>query len=369
MARVTRSILAINCGSSSLKFGLYGDEDGALKLLLEGAAEEVGTGNSTFWWKTGEDGAKKQETPDLRDHEAAIEQALRVLRESGIPGAQAIGHRVVHGGLKVRRHQVLTPQVLQDLESAVTFAPLHVPAAVAAIKAVAAREPDMPQVVCLDTAFHESLPDVSHYFALPRQISDSGVVRFGFHGLSIESILRRVNSVPKRVVVAHLGGGCSVTAILEGKSIDTSMGLTPTGGMMMGTRCGDLDPGVLVYLMRNGFDTPEKLEQLVGHDSGLSGISGIGSDLRKIDKARSENRQADLAHRMFVYQLRKAIGAMVAILGGLDLLIFSGGIGEHNEQVRAEVLQGLSFLGSFASQAIPSQEDLEIATITSRLAF
>ena len=191
--------------------------------------------------------------------------------------------------------------------------------------------------------------------------------RYGFHGLSLESIFPQLEIVPQKLIVAHLGGGCSVTAIRHGQSVDTTMGLTPTGGMMMGTRCGDLDPGVVLYLLRNGFTNADQLQQLFDRDSGLLGVSGLSSDIRELEKAQASNGGAGLARRMFAYQLRRSVGMMAAALEGLDLLVLTGGIGEHNDALRNELKQSLSFLGPFETRALPSKEDLQIATITARL--
>jgi acetate kinase len=210
------------------------------------------------------------------------------------------------------------------------------------------------------------LPDVARFFALPRDLRAEGVERFGFHGLSCESILRQLAAIPERLVIAHLGNGASVTAVRNGRSADTSMGLTPTGGVVMGTRCGDIDPGVLLYLMRkHGYDA-EQLESLVDHRSGLLGISGISSDMRALHQA-SAVPDAALAIEMFCYSVRKQIAAMAAVLGGIDALVFTGGIGEHDPAVRASVSERLSFLRIGRIVALPSLEDEQIALHTSRL--
>ena len=228
-----RLILALNCGSSSLKFGLYrSGESGGPVLVREGEAQEI------------------------RDHAAALAHTLEVLDTNDIA---AVGHRIVHGGADVRAHQPLTPQIKEKLRAAVAFAPLHLPAALSVIEATERKLPKARQVVCLDTAFHREMPEFARTLALSAAVRRLGVERFGFHGLSLESILAQMDSVPERLVVAHLGNGASITAIREGQSIDTSMGLTPAGGIMMGTRSGDLDPGTIVYLMRKGYESAEKL--------------------------------------------------------------------------------------------------------------
>jgi len=336
-------ILALNCGSSSLKFGLYRGGAGGPVLVREGEAEEI------------------------RDHAAALARALEVLDTSDIT---AVGHRIVHGGADVRTHQILTPDVMEKLRAALPFAPLHLPAALSVIEATERKLPKARQVVCLDTAFHREMPAVSRTLPLSSAVRRLGVERFGFHGLSLESILAQMDSdsVPERLVVAHLGNGASVTAIRHGQSIDTSMGFTPAGGIMMGTRTGDLDPGTIVYLMRKGFESADKLEALIDRESGLLGISETSSDVRELLQTRGKDARADLALKMFCYQTRKTIASMAAALGGLDVLVFTGGIGEHAAPLRDEICAGLKFLGDFQVRVLPAQEDLQIARITEKLA-
>jgi acetate kinase len=307
------------------------------------------------------------EAQEIRDHAAALAQALEALDTSDIT---AVGHRIVHGGADVRTHQILTPGVKEKLRTAVTFAPLHLPAALSVIEAAERKLPKARQVVCLDTAFHREMPAVSRTLPLPAAVRQLGVERFGFHGLSLESILAQMDSdsVPERLVVAHLGNGSSITAIQNGRSIDTSMGLTPAGGIMMGTRSGDLDPGTIVYLMRQGYESAEKLEAVIDRESGLRGVSETSSDVRELLQARGKDARADLALKMFCYQTGKTIASMGAALGGLDVLVFTGGIGEHAMQLRDEICAGLKFLGDFQVRVLPAQEDLQIARITEEFA-
>jgi acetate kinase len=334
------NILALNCGSSSLKFGCYVWNGEAVRLVREGEAEEI------------------------KDPVAALPQVFDLLKQCGGVEPQAIGHRLVHGGQHVREHQRVTPEVLDQLRGAVDFAPLHLPSALAVLEAMQQKFPLAKQVVCLDTAFHRTLPDVARTFALPAEIRGRGVERYGFHGLSLESVIQQLDPVPERLVAAHLGNGSSITAIRNGASTDTTMGLTPTGGVMMGTRCGDLDPGVVTYLARHGYGDPEELEALFDRRSGLLGVSGKSSDVRELLAAREQNREADLALRMYGYQVRKAIAGMAAALGGLDAVVFTGGIGEHAAELRSEICSGLEFLGNFRTLVLPSQEDLQIARTT-----
>ena len=315
------NILALNSGSSSLKFGLYRvDSAGAETLLTESVS-------------TAED-----------PH--AINRVTSVLAASAMPPADAIGHRIVHGGPALRQHCLIDDAVLRQLESAAAFAPLHTPAALSIIRFAQRHFPGLPQVACFDTRFHAGLPDVARVLPIARELQSEGIQRYGFHGLSLESIVRQLGSeLPNRVVVAHLGNGASITAVKAGQSIDTSMGLTPSGGVIMGTRSGDLDPGVLVYLMREKKFDAAGLEALVDQHSGLLGISGVSGDMRRLHEAAAANPDARLAIAMFCASVRKQIAAMITVLDGLDMLVFTGGIGENDSAVRAAICGGLSWLG------------------------
>jgi acetate kinase len=337
-------LLALNCGSSSLKFGAYRVKDAAAELVAEGEVEQIHA-----------------------DYLGALAHAFDVLAQKGVSEFSAIGHRFVHGGPRRREHFVLDPSSARDLDAALEYAPLHMPAALAVLKAVAQKVPSLPQVICLDTAFHRTMPAISRTLALPYAVRKLGVERYGFHGLSLESIVAQLAPIPARLVVAHLGNGASVTAIRDGKSIDTSMGMTPSGGFMMGTRCGDLDPGVLIYLLRHGYTTPEQVEQICDHESGLRGVSTLTNDVRELVKRRATDTRADLALSMFCYQVRKTIAGMAAALSGLDTLVFTGGIGEHAADLRAEICSGLECLGSFETRVLPSLEDQQIAVTTAKL--
>jgi acetate kinase len=356
----TGPIAVFNAGSSSLKFGLY---EGAGKLLTEGEAEEIGSSHAVFWFC---DSKNKQGT-DIPDHASAFRSAQEALHASVRDEPVAVAHRFVHGGPKLTRHALLNEQMLKDLNDAVAFAPLHLPSALAVLKASKTAWPNAPQVVCFDTAFHTSMPDVSRTLALPKDVREWGLQRFGFHGLSLESILAQLEDIPEKLVIAHLGNGSSITAILSGRSVDTTMGFTPNAGVLMGTRCGDIDPGAVLYIMEHGHETPAQLDQLLNKRSGLLGVSGLSSDVRELSGARRNNRDADLALRMFAYQVRKAIGSMAAALGGLDLLVFTGGIGEHSEEVRADIESGLKHLGGFQSRVMPAKEDWQMARIAEGL--
>jgi acetate kinase len=359
-------VLTLNCGSSSLKFGIYFSDGVNARAFCEGAAEEIGREKSRFWLKLNEERSEQQ--LHLPDHRAALTHALDALKDCAGSEPAAVGHRFVHGGPCVREHQRVTPAIMEQLRDAVEYAPLHLPPALSVLETMRHKLPKVTQVVCMDTAFHRTLPDVSRTYALPAEIRELGVERYGFHGLALESILAQLDPVPRDLVVAHLGNGSSITAIREGESIDTTMGLTPTGGVMMGTRCGDLDPGAVLYIMRHGYATPEDLETIFDHRSGLLGVSGKTSDVRELIKSRAEDKQVNLALTMFCYQVRKAVAGMAAALGGLDALVFTGGIGEHADRLRREIYSGLKFLGEIRVLMLPAQEDLQIAKITAKLA-
>jgi acetate kinase len=235
---------------------------------------------------------------------------------------------------------------LQQLEAAAPFAPLHIPSALSLIRFAREHFPTVPQAACFDTTFHTGLADVARVLPVAKELQADGIQRYGFHGLSCESIVRQLaDSLPSRVVIAHLGNGASVTAVKGGRSIDTSMGLTPTGGVIMGTRSGDLDPGVLIYLLREKQFDVAMLEELIDHRSGLLGISGVGSDMRRLHEAARSNADASLAIRMFCYSVRKQLAGLVAALDGVDLIVFTGGIGENDAEVRAEICRDLAWFG------------------------
>jgi acetate kinase len=339
------TVLALNSGSSSLKFGLYGVSASDVTVLLSGEVEAKSLGETS---------------------NAIVEIAGR-LADAKMPMPHAVGHRVVHGGPSLRRHCLIDDAVTGQLEAATAFAPLHIPPALAIIRFARKHFGDLPQVACFDTAFHTTMPDVARTLPIARDLRLLGIERYGFHGLSCESIVRQLGGdLPERLIIAHLGNGASITAVKAGRSIDTSMGLTPTGGVIMGTRSGDLDPGILVYLAREKSFDAVMLEDLVDHKSGLQGISGIASDMRLLRRAASSSADARLAIEMFCYSVRKQVAAMIAVLGGIDRIVFTGGIGEHDAEARAEICAGLSWAAVEAT-VLPSQEDEQIARHTRAL--
>jgi acetate kinase len=345
-------ILALNSGSSSLKFGLYHVGSTCVDVLLTGEAESIGDKEGRFVARNSRNEVLVSEAAFVPGQREAIVRIAKLLTDVKMPAPIAVGHRIVHGGPKLRRHCLIDDEVLRQLEAASAFAPLHIPSALSVIGFAREHFSAATQVACFDTAFHADLPEVARVLPIPKELQLEGIQRYGFHGLSCESIVRQLgNDLPDRLIIAHLGNGASVTAVKAGKSIDTSMGLTPSGGVIMGTRSGDLDPGVLIYLMREKQFNAAMLEELIDRRSGLLGISGVDGDMRRLHDAASSNADARLAIQMFCHSVRKHVAAMIAALDGVDLLVFTGGIGENDEEVRAAICRGLSWIGVSLGEA------------------
>jgi acetate kinase len=382
------SVLALNSGSSSLKFGLYRIEGSLPKVLFSGEVESIGGREDKFWAKDGNGRVLVSESANFETHRHAIARVGVFLASRKAIQPFAVGHRVVHGGSTLRQHCLIDEGVQRQMKLAAAFAPLHNPPALSVIQFAQEHFPQVPQVACFDTTFHAAMPEVARTLPIPPELRSDGIRRYGFHGLSCESIMRQLGGdPPDRLIIAHLGNGVSITAVKGGQSVDTSMGLTPTGGVIMGTRCGDLDPGVLVYLMREKDFDANGLEALINYRSGLLGLSGIDSDMRRLHEISATSPGARLAIKMFCYSVRKQIAAMAAVLDGLDLLAFTGGIGEHDAEVRAGICGGLSWLGISLDLAqnqsskdtishstsrclvrvLHSQEDVQIAVHTWKL--
>ncbi len=365
-------ILVVNSGSSSLKLGLFGAAGGDERILLDGEAGGVGRGDGELTFQDAQGKEVFRETGAWASQTAALRRGLEVIGTLKVGTPVAVGHRVVHGGPKLREHQRITAKVKEALKEAVHFAPLHIPAALELIEAVGKVYPELPQFACFDTAFHSTMPEEAWHYALPEELKDEGVQRYGFHGLSYESIVQQVKGdLPKRMVVAHLGNGCSVAAIADGRSVDTSMGMTPTGGVVMGSRCGDLDPGVVLYLMRAKGMGADEIETMLNHASGLAGLAGGHGDMRDIEGAAGKgDAAAVLALEVFDRTVAKTVAGYASVLGGLDALVFTGGIGEHSERMRKSVCARLGFLGlerDGAVRILPSEEDVQIARHCRRL--
>lgn len=368
-------ILAVNSGSSSLKFGLYRHPAGECnpELLLAGGASGIGRANGRLQVKSAAGATLLDEAYKLNSQGHALQEILGQMDRLGHGRPAAIGHRVVHGGPHLRQHQLINDALIEKLVAATQFAPIHIPAAVALIRETEKLLPEAQQYACFDTAFHSTMPETSCHYPLPQRLYDMGIERYGFHGLSYESIVTRLGaSIPERTVCAHLGSGASLVALRNGKSIDTSMGMTPVGGIPMATRSGDFDPGVVLYLMRTEELSADQLESLLNHDSGLGALSGGESDMRLLEQcAANGDPKAKLAIAVFAHAARKMIGAYAAELGGLDLLVFTGGIGEHSASVRDWICDGLDFMGVTSGdpaecakvRVMESEEELQIARI------
>ncbi len=339
-------ILCLNSGSSSLKFALYQFDETRELLLAKGAVEDIGLSGARVRLRGTDNAVLIDTSANVADHQAAIRTVFTALENVKLPRPSAVGHRVVHGGPDHVAPERVTPALIDALPHLVAFAPLHLPAEIVGIEAVAVRFPDLPQVVCFDTAFHRRMPEVAQRFALPRALWDAGIRRYGFHGLSYEYIVETLGTTtPGRTIIAHLGNGASMAAIRDGQPLDTTMGLTPTGGVMMGTRSGDLDPGILLHLMQKNHYDEHRIQQLVNYEAGLLGVSGSSSDMKTLLETRDHDPAAAQAVEMFCYQVRKQIGALTTVLGGLDTLVFTGGIGERAAPVRWEVCASLAYLG------------------------
>jgi len=348
-----RHILAFNSGSSSLKFALYEFSAAGERPLVRGEAENIGASAGRLWLRAANNTSILDEVRPFSDHAAALRAAFDELGKRNYSSPDAIGHRVVNGGARYSAPEKITPQLLAELRSLIPLAPLHLPAEIKIMDAVASRASQIPQVACFDTAFHRRLPELAQRFPLPRKLFDEGVRRYGFHGLSYEYVLQELGSdaIGRRLIIAHLGNGASLAAIRDGMPVDTSMGLTPTGGVMMGTRTGDLDPGILIYLLREKHYDAARLERLVDQESGLLGVSELTPDMKTLlDKRVSDPRAAE-AVAMFCRSVRKQIGAFAAVLGWLDLLVFTGGIGERAPAVREEICRDLGHLGVLLDDA------------------
>jgi acetate kinase len=354
MADQRSLILAINGGSSSIKFALFAvaaDADSQPQRLASGEIERIGLPGTTLVIA----GANGQ-TPVRREvaasnHEQAAERLIEWLREPLAAGQLVgIGHRIVHGGTKLVEHQRITDALFAELKRTIPLDPSHLPREIALVEAFGKKLPGVPQVACFDTAFHRDLPTVAKLLPISRRFFDAGVRRYGFHGLSYTYLLEELQRIAPReasgrVIFAHLGSGASLAAVRAGQPIDTSMAFTPTAGLVMGTRPGDLDPGLLIYLMREQNPTPDQLDEWLNRECGLLGVSATSSDVRDLLAASDKDTRAAEAIELFCYQAKKWIGAYAAAMGGLDALVFSAGIGEHSAEVRSRICDGLEFLG------------------------
>jgi acetate kinase len=351
MKAISRRILTINGGSSSIKFALFEVGDPPQRLL-EGGIERIGQPEATLRVK-GLNGTDDFSRPVAAlDHTAAVGNLMDwIVERLGQEALTGIGHRVVHGGPAYSQPQRITPEMIEALRRLSPFDPEHLPEEILLIEAVRRRFPDLPQVACFDTAFHHDLPRIARLLPIPRRYETQGVRRYGFHGLSYQFLMGELSRVagPEvargRVILAHLGNGASLAAVRDGKPMDTSMGFTPASGVPMSTRSGDLDPGLFWYLARTEGLDAKRFNEMVNFQSGLLGVSETSSDMRDLIDRETQDVRAAEAVALFCYQIKKWVGAFAAALGGLDTLIFAGGIGENAPKVRARICDGLSFLG------------------------
>lgn len=349
-------VLVLNCGSSSIKYKLFNMDTHT--VMVQGGVEKIGLPDSFLQIKLSNGEKVKIEQP-MPEHTVGIQLILNSLVDkqigciASLEEIQAVGHRVVHGGEKFNKSVLITPEVKEMIVKCVELAPLHNPANLKGIEAIEAALPGVPQVAVFDTAFHQTMPDEAYMYAIPYELYEKYAIRrYGFHGTSHRYVSARVceylgiDPNTTKVITAHIGNGGSCTAVLNGKSVDTSMGLTPLEGLMMGTRAGDMDLGAATYIMEKENLSTTEFSNLMNKKSGLLGVSGVSSDARDIENAvQAGNERADLARRIFIYRVKKYIGAYAAAMNGVDVIVFTGGIGENDAYIRAEVTKGLTYLG------------------------
>ena len=374
-------ILVLNCGSSSIKYKLY--EMTTKEVLAQGGIEKLGLPDSFLKFKM-PDGSKKTIEKNMPEHTVGVQLIFDTLTNpeygciKSLFEIDAVGHRLVHGGEKFNTSVVITPEVIEQMKACTDLAPLHNPANLKGVAAVSAILPDLPQVGVFDTAFHQTMPAHAYMYALPYEYyTQYGVRRYGFHGTSHRYVSRRaceflgIDYEKTKIITVHVGGGGSITAIKDGKSIDTSMGLTPVEGLVMGTRSGDVDLGAITYLMDKLGLSVADLNTIINKKSGVLGVSGVSSDMRDIEDAIAKgNERAKLALDMFEYRLLKYIGAYTAALNGVDLIVFTGGIGENQVITREYICKGLNYLGVKFNKELNAKtrgEEVEISTPDSKV--
>ncbi len=365
-------ILTINGGSSSIKFSLYKIEE-PLKQLFYGEIENIGTQNAKLNFTNSVNEEKNSISIKSTDHDETANNLIDWLeKQEGFDSIKSIGHRIVHG-MKHTEPELITYQLLSELKKISAFDPEHLPEEIKLIEVFSKRYPSLKQVACFDTSFHTSMPTVAKLLSIPRRFYEKGIQRYGFHGLSYAYLLEELKRVAgdetakDKIILAHLGNGASLAAVKDGKSMDTSMGFTPTSGLPMGTRTGDLDPGVAWYLMQFEKLSPKKFSHLINHESGLLGISETNADMRELMKIEDSDNRAKEAIELFCYQTKKWIGSFAAALGGLDTLVFSGGIGEHSPEVRSKICDNLEFLGIELDEIKNRNKEGVISTEKSRV--
>jgi acetate kinase len=368
-----RNVLTINSGSSSLRFAVFRDS-GALERALTGKFDRLGLPDARLAYTDPRTGKKTETGLGQADHVACVQRLIGLLEQMD-PGlaVDAIGHRIVHGGPRYLEPQQVDGEMLAELRRLSPFDPEHLPAEIAVMEAFAARFPGVPQIACFDTAFHRDMPRVAAMLPIPRRYEAQGVRRYGFHGLSYTYLLAELErlagraAAQGRVILAHLGNGASMAAVREGRCMDTTMGFTPAAGLVMSTRTGDIDPGLVAFLARTEGMTAEQFHEMAITRSGLLGVSEISSDVRDLEARAASDIRAAEALALFCYQARKWIGALSSALGGLDTLVFAGGIGENAPGLRAQICEGLGFLGVELDAQRNKANDPIISTEASRV--
>ena len=364
-------ILVLNSGSSSIKFSMYEAGNGERTRLVEGAVDGIGTDLGKFWIKDAAGKKLIDETPAVPTRAVAFKLVADALHSGKLPAPAAIGHRTVCGGPTITENQLITPKLIDEIESYAALAPLHTPIAVYIMREALKLFPGLPNFAILDTYFHRTLPEVAKRMPIPTEYVAMGVRRYGYHGISYESIVFQLQpNVPQKLIVAHLGNGASISAIRNGQCLDTSMALTPTSGIISGSRTGDIDPGVLLFILKqialttpNTLEAADKLETIVSKKSGLLGMSELSNDMRDLREAiNTGNAKARLAVDKFNWTIARWIGSYVAELNGLDMLVFTGGIGENDIASRAEICAGLGALGI---QVDPARNNVRGAAVIS----
>ncbi len=351
MPNSLNQILTINSGSSSIKFSLYkmGFRE---ERVLSGKLEGIGEKETIFHAGSANGRSLIEKRLDSKNHKAALKVLLEWLNGGAYDSdLDAVGHRIVHGGVRYGKPEVVTEELVKELRNLSPFVPEHLPHELDAVKTVMEFYPDLKQVACFDTAFHSSMPRVARIFGLPRDLQDEGVLRYGFHGLSYEYIIEELareagkDAADGRIIMAHLGHGASMAAVYNKKVIDTTMGFSPASGLVMSTRSGDMDPGVILYLMKQKGMTPEEVNEIVNQRGGMRGVSGTTGDMRELLERETEDQGAKEAVSLFCYYAKKFIGALTAALGGVDTIVFTGGIGENSPEVRGRICEGMEFMG------------------------
>lgn len=368
------SVLTINGGSSSIKFAVYATAGDSLERKLSGSVQRIGLSDTHLSFQEADGARHDHESIAGNDYQSTANALIDWLEaREEFSSVEAIGHRVVHGMSHVEP-ELVTPELVAELHRIEIYDPDHLPGEIALMEAFRERHPKLRQVACFDTAFHRSMPRVAKLLPIPRRYDAKGVQRYGFHGLSYAYLmeeLARVAGAPAaqgRVILAHLGNGASLAAVLDGKSVDTSMGFTPTAGIPMSTRSGDLDPGIAPFLEKSEKLTTAEFYKMVNHKSGLLGVSETSSDMRDLLERERDDVRAAEAVAMFCYEAKKRVGAYAAALGGLDTLVFAGGIGENAAPVRARICEGLGFLGVQVDEARNAENAEVISTDASRVA-